>query len=100
MDYGIVEAMRGFPLHTSQMYHLPPKSDIRSWIIVSPFFLAIVYANSLLLNKARVEYYGKIFHGWNKQKRMRWKIYVLLVGALSFVLLFLVGEIHQSLLQP
>jgi len=99
LDYAIIEAMLGYPFHKSQMVPLP-KTEIRSWLVALPFFLAIGYINGLLLNEAQVEYYRKIFHGWNKQKRMRWKIYVLLVAAIPFALVFAIGGIHQGLLQP
>jgi hypothetical protein len=99
MDYAIIEAWRGFPYHKSQMVELP-KTDIRSWLAVAPVLFAIVYANSLLLNKNSVENYRVIFHSWPKKKRMRWKIYTLIVSVIPFGLLLIVGSIHQSLLQP
>jgi uncharacterized protein (DUF486 family) len=82
--YISVAAMLGFGTHLS------PLSKPILWAYSISYGIAMLYVNRWLIGPSeRIEYYRTIFDGWDKQKRMRWKIYVVLITVSTFVVFVL-----------
>ena len=70
-------------------------------VVTLPFFSAILLVNyQIIAPKKRVEYYKKVFDGWDKQKYMRWKVYVIFFVVSEFVASLLLGMASRKMLLP
>ena len=88
----IANIMLGVPIHKGAY---PPV------IVFLIYVAAMVYVNKQLLGPSkRIEYYKDIFDGWDKGKRMRWKLYVILISVLAFVAFILAVQASRKMLQP
>ncbi len=71
--------------------------------VISAFVggLVVLHINKKILGcDSRIKRYGEIFDAWDKGKRMRWKILLILIAVLSLAAFFFVGELSQNGLEP
>jgi hypothetical protein len=64
-------------------------------------FIGLIYLNGkVLASKERMAHCKELFDGWDKQKRTRWKIYVVSFAALAFLVFVLLANKSVQMLQP
>ena len=88
----VANIVLGLPIHKSATIPIV-------WILV--FVFAMLYVNRRLLgSKDRTDQYKKIFDGWDKWKRARWKLYVVFIAVSVFAIMMLVVQASRKMLVP
>jgi hypothetical protein len=88
----VVNIVLGFPIHRNSPF------PVTVFVV---YALAVICVNQWLLGpEKRVEYYREIFDGWDKQKHLRWTLYVTFIAISMLLIFFFVVQASRPMLVP
>jgi hypothetical protein len=93
--YNVIAMSRGVVIHRSYL----TQAQMLPYGLVA--VVIITYVNAKVFAPMNsVEYYRTVFGKWSKDKRGKWKIYVVSLAVLAFVVCLLLGNTSAEMLQP